>query len=154
MSIGNRIKIRREELGMTQDELAQRLGYKSRSSVNKIELNQRNLPQAQIKAIANILDTTPSYIMGWDEEENIEQIQTELEIVEMISKHYGNQVIQILNDLLQFDSSEQEKLSSFIAKYKDLDLCDRAELRGYMFSKIEDMMKSEKYSVKKGLKNA
>ena len=129
MSIGNRIKIRREELGMTQDELAQRLGYKSRSSVNKIELNQRNLPQAQIKAIANILDTTPSYIMGWDEEENIEQIQTELEIVEMISKHYGNQVIQILDDLLQFDSSEQEKLSSFIAKYKELDLCDRAEYR-------------------------
>ena len=154
MSIGDRIKIRREELGMNQEELAKRLGYKSRSSINKIELNQRDLPQAKIKAIANILDTTPSYIMGWDEEENIEQIQTELEIVEMISKHYGNQVIQILNDLLQFDSSEQEKLSSFIAKYKELDLCDRAELRGYMFSKIEDMMKSEKYSVKKGLKNA
>lgn len=39
MTIGERIKKRRLELGMTQDELAKKLGYKSRSSVNKLELN-------------------------------------------------------------------------------------------------------------------
>ena len=37
MTIGERIKLRREELQMTQEELAQKLGYKSRSSINKIE---------------------------------------------------------------------------------------------------------------------
>ena len=45
MTKGQRIKQRREELDMTQDELAHAVGYKWRSSINKIELNAQNLPQ-------------------------------------------------------------------------------------------------------------
>jgi len=67
MTIGERIKIRREELDMSQDELAQAIGYKSRSSINKIESDERNLTQSKIKKIADALYTTPSYIMGWDD---------------------------------------------------------------------------------------
>ena len=68
-TIGNRIRNRREELGLSQEELGNRLGYKSRSSINKIELDQRNLTQSKIKAIADALDTTPGYIMGWETED-------------------------------------------------------------------------------------
>ena len=70
MTVGDRIKRRREELQLSQVELAQRLGYKSRSSINKIEIDGRGLPQTKIKAIADALDTTPSYIMGWIDEED------------------------------------------------------------------------------------
>lgn len=66
-TIGSRIRNRHEELGLSQDELGKRLGYKSRSSINKIELDQRSLTQSKIKAIADALETTPSYIMGWNE---------------------------------------------------------------------------------------
>ena len=59
MTIGERIKLRREELKLSQDE--------SRSSINKIEVGSRDLTQSKIKAIADALETTPSYIMGWDE---------------------------------------------------------------------------------------
>ena len=65
MTIGDRIKKRRMELKMTQEELAKKLGYKSKSSINKIELNDRNLTQPKIKLIADALHTTPEYIMGW-----------------------------------------------------------------------------------------
>ena len=68
MKIGDRIKFRREQLDMSQDELARRLGYKSRSSINKIEKDASGLPQTKIAAIANALQTTPAYIMGWEEE--------------------------------------------------------------------------------------
>lgn len=67
-TIGSRIRNRREELGLSQTELGKKLGYKSRSSINKIELDQRNLTQSKIKAIADALDTTPAYIMGWNEQ--------------------------------------------------------------------------------------
>lgn len=67
-TIGTRIRDRREQLGLSQEELGKRLGYKSRSSINKIELDQRNLTQSKIKAIADALETTPSYIMGWKED--------------------------------------------------------------------------------------
>jgi transcriptional regulator with XRE-family HTH domain len=61
MTFGERVRARREQLDMTQDELAKKLGYKSRSSVNKIELDQRNMKQSQIVSLANALQTTPGY---------------------------------------------------------------------------------------------
>lgn len=69
MSIGQRIKNRREELGMSQEELARKAGYKSRSSINKIEVDGRGLPQNKMVAIAKALDTTPACLMGWNEPE-------------------------------------------------------------------------------------
>ena len=58
MDIGERIKLRREELNLSQDELAKKVGYKSRSSINKIEQDGRGLPQKKIVAFAKALDTT------------------------------------------------------------------------------------------------
>ncbi len=67
LEIGKKIKQRREELGMTQEELAEKTGYKDRSSINKIEKGGNNLPQTKIVAFAQALNTTPSYLMGWEE---------------------------------------------------------------------------------------
>ena len=64
---GTRIRKLRESLGLSQDDLATLLNYKSRSSINKIELGERNLTQSKIKAIADALHTTPAYIMGWED---------------------------------------------------------------------------------------
>ena len=67
MTIGERIKQRRIELGYTQDELAKKCGYKSRSSINKIELS-RALPLPKVTLMANALECSESYLMGWTEE--------------------------------------------------------------------------------------
>lgn len=66
MDIGERIRYRREQLELTQEELARKIGYKSKTSINKIELGIQNLKQSKIKAIADALQTTPGYIMGWE----------------------------------------------------------------------------------------
>ncbi len=67
MTVGDRIRLKREELGLTQEELANKLGYKSRSSVNKME-NSRELPLKKLVMMANVLDCTPAYLMGWEED--------------------------------------------------------------------------------------
>lgn len=67
MNIGIKIRQRREELGMTQDELAKKLGYKSRSSVNKVETS-REVSMKKIQLYAIALDTTVPYLMGWEEQ--------------------------------------------------------------------------------------
>ena len=73
MTIGEKIKERRISLGLTQDDLAKRVGYKSRSSINKIELS-RELPLRKIEQLATALNVDPSYLMGWkDEESDYEQ---------------------------------------------------------------------------------
>ena len=68
MNIGDRIKFRRLQLGLSQEELAAKLGYKSRSTINKIELGVNDITQSKVSAIAKALDTTSSYLMGWDDE--------------------------------------------------------------------------------------
>ena len=74
--IGDRIKERREALGWSQDELAQRLGYKSRSSINKMELNIQDVPQRKVKDFARVLRTTTSYLLEDDKEKsNLNQVQ-------------------------------------------------------------------------------
>lgn len=66
MELYKRIKIRREELGMSQQDLATKLGYKSRSSINKIELGENDIPQSKIAAFAMALETSEAWLMGLD----------------------------------------------------------------------------------------
>lgn len=66
-AIGNRIKTRRQELGFTQQDLASMVGYKSRSTINKIELGRNDIVQSSIQKIADALQTTPAYLMGWSD---------------------------------------------------------------------------------------
>ena len=67
VEIGSRIRELRIAKEMSQEELAQRLGYKHRSSVNKIETGAHNLTQSKIKLIADVLGVSPMYIMGWED---------------------------------------------------------------------------------------
>jgi transcriptional regulator with XRE-family HTH domain len=69
-TVGNRILQRRKELDLTQEELAKRMGYKSKSTINKIEMGINDIPQSKIAKFAEVLATTPSFLMGWDEDEN------------------------------------------------------------------------------------
>lgn len=65
-SIGSKIKQRREELGMTQTDLALKLGYTSKSTINKIETGINDITQSKIIKFANALDVSVSYLMGWN----------------------------------------------------------------------------------------
>lgn len=67
MEVGKRIKMRREELKMTQGELAKLVGYTSRSSVAKVEADANGMVQSKLIAFANALKTTPAYLLGWEE---------------------------------------------------------------------------------------
>lgn len=58
------IKNRRIELGMTQQELADKMGYTNRSSIAKIENGTVDLSQSKIVQFAKVLETTPSELMG------------------------------------------------------------------------------------------
>ena len=65
MQIGNIIKKRRVQLGLSQTELANKLGFKSKASISRIELGVQILPQNKILEMAKALDVSPEYLMGW-----------------------------------------------------------------------------------------
>lgn len=72
--VGHKIKELRLALGMTQEELAAKMGYKHKSSINKIELNQTDITQTKVVEFAKVLHSTPAYIMGWVDDEMEQQI--------------------------------------------------------------------------------
>ena len=121
MTIGDRIKLRREQLHMSQEELAVKIGYKSRSSVNKIELNQYNLKQSKIKLIADALETTPSYIMGWEESDSVSSTKTP-SAKDIIIAEYGQVVFDSVKLFIQLDSIDQgsilERMRMFLEQDK------------------------------------
>ncbi|MBR5129203.1 MAG: helix-turn-helix transcriptional regulator [Firmicutes bacterium] len=73
--MGLKIKRLREEHKMSQTTLAEKIGYKDKTAIAKVEAGKVDLPQSKISAFAKALDTTPAYLMGW---ENIEIKKTEL----------------------------------------------------------------------------
>ena len=73
MTVGEKIREARLKKGYTQTELAELLGYKSRSSINKIEVEGRDIPRSSVIKFAKALDVTPAYLMGWEDEQKPEQ---------------------------------------------------------------------------------
>lgn len=63
--LGTRIKQLREELELSQADLAKALGYSDRSTIAKIEKGVNDITQSKIAAFADALNTTPAYLMGW-----------------------------------------------------------------------------------------
>lgn len=68
MTVGQRIKSRRKEMGLSADELGKRIG-KNRATVFRYENGDiEKLPIDVLKPIAEALLTTPQALMGWEED--------------------------------------------------------------------------------------
>ena len=72
MTIGERIKYYRLAAGLTQQELADKIGVKL-AAVSKYELGTvDNLPISRVERIADALGVTGGQIMGWEESDMID----------------------------------------------------------------------------------
>ena len=63
-TIYERIRRLRQENNMSQDELAKKTGYTSRSTINKIEAGKIDISRAKIKVFADALGVTPGILNG------------------------------------------------------------------------------------------
>lgn len=98
MTLGEKVKLKREELNLSQEELAEKMNYKSKTSIHKIEVGITDLPLSKVKELAAVLKTTPAYLMGWEdkkqEDSNIDMntVNTDyimIPLYESISAGYG-----------------------------------------------------------------
>ena len=100
-TLGQRIRNRRLELDMTQDELSKKMGYKNKSTIGKIESDVNDITSSKIVEFAHALDTTVAYLMGWEEEERLAKIA--------IDKDYLDQLTILWNQMT--DEQRQTYLS-------------------------------------------
>ena len=118
-NIGSIIRSRRIELDMTQEELAKKLGYKSKSTINKIELGINDIPQSKIVQFANALDTTPSVLMGWVEATPTETKKSNT-IADITDKMFNDsnfmEAVELLNKLDQNQLERAKELLQLFFK--------------------------------------
>ena len=67
MTIGKRIRRRRKELGMTQEELAKKMGYADRSAICMVEQDKRDITWENVCKYAKALQCSPAYLMKWED---------------------------------------------------------------------------------------
>lgn len=109
MTIGERIKIRRNELQLSQRELSNKMGYSNHSTIGKIENGKVDIPQSRIVQFAEVLGVSVGYLMGWDEE-----VKSEIEKnpVKMAQLHFEMiedvDLAEIFADLKFLDARERK----------------------------------------------
>ena len=105
MTIYERIRQLRIKAGMSQDDLARVMGYKDRSMITKIESGKVDISQKKILAFARALNTTPGYLMGWEEEP---KGQREIDL-QLFSSAEQDPQIRIVSGMMDNMSDEQKE---------------------------------------------
>ena len=111
MKIGEKIKIRRKELGWSLQDLADRMGYKNKSTIARIESGVIDLPQSKVVKFAEVMGTTVGYLMDWQEVQKKNNIQADI-VLRMQSDDDFFAAVKALHEM------EPEKLSSLLALLK------------------------------------
>ena len=109
--IGDKIKERRLELGYSQEELAKKLGYTSRSTINKIENGTNDIVQSKVVEFATALDTTVAYLMGWSEEDspNMMRLSDIEHDVDVAFRKADDLTKQMVLRVLNIENNEKEE---------------------------------------------
>lgn len=82
MSVGANIRKRRFELKMSQQELAETMGYKTRSTIAKIESGENDVTQKKLQRFAAVLDTTVESLIAGSSPIEEEIVITQADIPE------------------------------------------------------------------------
>lgn len=111
MTIGQRMKERRKDLRMSADELAKKLG-KDRSTIYRYEKGDiENLPLELLTPIAEALETTPAYLMGWEE-------KIEKNPAEMAARHFeiimDEDINEIFDEFRSLDAKNKKLVKDLI----------------------------------------
>lgn len=97
------IKNRRNDLKMTQSQLAKLVGYKDRSMIAQIEHGDIDLPQSKIIMIADALRVTPSYLMGDDGTQEQAFVKKMSPMLVKLNDAGQKKVEEYVSDILEID---------------------------------------------------
>jgi transcriptional regulator with XRE-family HTH domain len=111
MHIGQRIKERRKALKMSADEMGARLG-KDRSTIYRYENGDiENLPLDILEPIAEVLQTTPQYLMGWQEVQKNNDALTDI----VVRMRKDSEFFSVVEELHQLSPEQLASIKPILA---------------------------------------
>lgn len=110
MSIGQKIKQRRTELGWSQRELSDRMGYNNHSTITRIESGKVDVPQSRIVKFSEVLGVSIGYLMGWDKQIQIEIKEDPVNLAELHFEMIADKDLTEIYEDLKFLDAGQRKI--------------------------------------------
>ncbi len=111
-TIGTKIRNRRKELGLTVDELAERIG-KNRATVYRYENDEVELSLEVVGTLAVVLGISPAYLAGWEQEKPVNNVDDGLatiaEIFTPLSPENRAKLIELGRLFVNDQNSKTEK---------------------------------------------
>lgn len=106
MTVGERIKMLRISLNMSQDELARRCGLQTSSAISYYESGKRKVPYHIVAKVSDIFGVTPNYLMGFSEKS--------VDMIKLSSIGFTEENLSKLdkNDLIKLEAYLQALLDS------------------------------------------
>lgn len=101
-TVGERIKKRREDLGLSQMQLAIKMGYNNRSAISRAETSGDDIGANRVKKFAEALNCTPAYLMGWKEVDFVAEDE-DLEFVVEAYRHSDDTTKEMVKRLLKYN---------------------------------------------------
>lgn len=114
IEMGKRITKRRQEINMTMDELAHLMGYKHRSSIQKLESGENGLPQDRVEELAGYLQMDPTELVGWVRLDVKNHGLTKLMQKTLEQVMPSEEEFKLLNDMAMLNADGQELVINFI----------------------------------------
>lgn len=111
-NIGSKIRARREELKLTQRELAARMGYTDHTTITRIEAGKTDPPLSRVSQFAKALGVTPGHLLGWDAEPE--------DLGAMAARMLMDpRTLQMVQDFLTLDETDQATVRTLVASLAD-----------------------------------
>lgn len=113
MSMGKRIRELRKLNGMSQEELGRRVGVQ-RAAINKYEKESvTNIPIQTIEQMAMIFEVSPTYIVGWNNNEGNE-LAIETKIVQGVHQIFGKDALDMLEMFVELNPQGKKRVLEYI----------------------------------------
>lgn len=114
ISPGTRIKELRTLAGMSQEELGRRVGVQ-RAAINKYEKGSvTNIPIATIERIASTFDVSPTYILGWNGDEQGNPLSAEVKVIQGINKFFGKDSVDLLEMYVSLNCKGKKRIVQYL----------------------------------------
>ena len=125
LTIGERIRRRRKQLGLSVDDIAKKLG-KDRATIYRYESSEiENLPLNVLEPLAKVLRVSPGYLMGW---ENIIPYKTKK--VPMLGEIPAGEPMMVAEECCEYYVEVDESIS--------VDFCLRVKGDSMINARIQD----------------
>lgn len=112
-SPGERIKYFRNVAGLSQEELGRRVGVQ-RAAINKYEKGTvENIPLTTIEKMADVLEVSPAYLVGWDNQ-HASNLSWEVRVIQGVNLFYGKDGVDVLENYSKLNPKGKDRANQYL----------------------------------------